>query len=305
MSVTDEPEWPQFGLERHVNYVTSFIHLNINLGSAGACTQYFATWIGRYRKLIRGWDESETAAWSVRLRQSLKAAFISTHFALAAKEASEAGSRVTFYYLSYYAVLHSVWGVLYLHPDEKTAAIAKPTHSKLPNVFQSAFCGPKGIIRYQIKDVMEDLRLRREYYSYRMPLNSPFDHEHDALGYTSSVGGIVKQCIQLSNLHSHLIAEAAYREGVGPVRIQPEAREAFTEVFRAVNSQRHPMRAGWFLEPADEGALCEFLRDGAGLYGHSIMFEHMFDEYMTYSGGGEADVAKAQEVRSLVSRAMH
>lgn len=246
MSVTEEPKWPQFGLERHVNYVTSFIHLNINLGSANACTQYFSTWIGRYRKLIRGWDENETAAWSVRLRQSLKSAFVSTHFALAAREASEAGSRVTFYYLSYYAVLHAVWGVLYLHPDEKTAAIAKPTHSKLPNVFQSAFCGPKGIIRYQIKDMMEDLRLRREYYSYRMPLNSPFDDEHDAKGYASSVGGIVKQCIQLSNLHSHLIVEAADREGVGSVRIQSEAREAFTEIFRTVNSQRHPVRDGWF-----------------------------------------------------------
>lgn len=35
------------------------------------------------------------------------------------------------------------------------------------------------------------------------------------------------------------------------------------------------------------------------------MFEHMFDEYMTYAGAGEADAAKAQQVRSLVFRAMH
>ncbi|KMS60051.1 hypothetical protein V474_11855 [Novosphingobium barchaimii LL02] len=309
MSVTEEAKWPQFGLERHIKYGTSFIHLNINLGSADACTQYFSTWIGRYRKLICGWDQHETTAWSVRLRQSLKSAFVSTHFALAAEEASKAGSRVTFYYLSYYAVLHAVWGVLYLHPDEKTSAIAKPTHSKLPNVFHSAFCGPKGIIRYQIKDTMEDLRLRREYYSYRMPLNSPFDDDRDAKGYTSSVGGIVKQCIQLSNLHSHLIVEAADREGVGPLEIQSEGRQAFTDVFRAINSQRHPTRDGWFLEPADERALSEFLTQGVDLQGHSVMLDHMFDEYMTYMRGAEAeakaDVAKTEQVRSLIFHAMY
>lgn len=304
MSAVKEPKWPKFGLERHFDYVTNFTNLNINLGSANACTQYFSEWIGRYRKLMRGWDTNETAAWSVRLRQSLKSAFISTHFALAAREANEAGSRVTFFYLSYYAVLHAVWGVLYLHPDEKTAAIAKPTHSKLANVFQSAFCGPKGIIRYQMKDVMENLRVRREYYSYRMPLNSPVDDEHDANKYTSSVAGILKQCIQLANLHSHLIVAAADREGVGAVRIQSNAREAFIDVFRAVNSQRHPVRDGWFLEPADERALSEFLTQGADFNGHSVMFDHMFDEYMTYVDREVADAAKAQEVRSLVFLAL-
>jgi len=304
MSEIAQPVWPRIGLERHVPYITGFFHLNINLGSASACTQYFSNWMGRYRKLMRGWDEYETAAWSVRLRQSLKSAFVSTHFALAASEAKATGSFVTFYYLSYYAVLHAVWGVLYLHPDENTAAIAKPTHSKLPNVFQSAFCGPKGIIRYPIKEIMEDLRLRREYYSYRMPLNLPFNDERDAKSSTSNVGGIVKQCIQLSNLHSHLIMEAAEREKIHPVRIKADARQAFEEVFRAVNSQRHPVRGGWFLEPADERALNEFLTQGTGLTGHSIEFDHMYDEYMTYAGGGEADLDKAQKVKSLVYNAM-
>ena len=301
---SEKKEWPRYGLERHVPYFSNFIHLNINLGSAEACTQYFGTWMSRYRKVIRGWDEADAAAWSVRMRQSLKSAFVATHFALSAEEARASGSFVTFYYLSYYAVLHAVWGVLYLHPDERTAAIAKPTHSKLPNVFQSAFCGPKGIIRYPIREMMEDLRLRREYYSYRMPLNSPFDDEQDARGHTASVGGIVKQCIQLSNLLSHLIAGAAEREGLHPVRMQADQRDGFIEVFRAINSQRHPARDGWFLEPADENALDEFLTQGTGLQGHSVMFEHMSDEYMTYTGGGGADVAKSEKVGALVYNAL-
>jgi len=292
------------GFEKHIGYASNFVHLNINLGGGQACSDYFGAWIGRYRKLMRDWDDLETMAWSVRTRQSLKSAFISTHFALAAREASEAGSLVTFYYLSYYAVLHAAWGVLYLHPDEKTAAIAKPTHSKLPNVFQSSFCGRNGIFQYQIKDMMEDLRKRREYYSYQMPFNSPFDDASDARGATPSTGGIVKQCIQLANLHSHMIAEAADRENIRPLTVGAEHREPFTDIFRAINSKRHPAREGWFLEPADEAALQEFLTQGCDLFGHSVMFEHMSDQYMSYSGGGEADVAKAEMVRSLVYRAL-
>jgi hypothetical protein len=75
-------------------------------------------------------------------------------------------------------------------------------------------------------------------------------------------------------------------------------------VFRSFNSQRHPERDGWFLEPADEAALNEFVSLGCELYGHSVMFEHMADEFMTYSGGGAADIATAETVRSLVYRAL-
>jgi hypothetical protein len=137
-----------------------------------------------------------------------------------------------------------------------------------------------------------------------MPMNSPFDDEHDARGATSSVGGIVKQCIQLANLLSHLVTESASREGVGPIGIAADHRDQFVDVFRSMHSQRHPARSGWFLEPADEAALHEFLTQGCDLHGHSVMFEHMSDEFMTYAGGGEADAAKAQRVRSLVYNAL-
>lgn len=128
----------------------------------------------------------------------------------------------------------------------------------------------------------------------------PFDDHADARGWTSSVGGIVKQCIQLSNLHSHLISEVASREGRFSTTVAVGRRDAFVETFRTLNSQRHPKRDGWFLEPADEAALDEFVSSGCELYGHSVMFEHLADEYMSYSGGGDADLAKARKVRALV-----
>lgn len=305
MNKGNEKPWPGEGLEVYVRYTSRFNHLNINLGSDKACSEYFSTWMARYRKIMRNWSEVEAAVWSVRMRQSLKSTFVSTHFSISANEAYRIGSYVTFYYLSYYAALHALWGVLYLHSDEKTDAISKPTHTKIYNVFQSSFCGPKGIIRYQVKEMMEDLRTRREYYSYRMPMNSPFDDHADARGETASVGGLVKQCIQLSNLHSHLISEASTRENIFSGTVPREEIGSFIDAFRTINSQRHPKREGWFLEPADEKSLNEFITNGWELYGHSVMFDHMVDEFMSYPNGGASDLSKARTVWSLVHQAFY
>ena len=54
----------------------------------------------------------------------------------------------------------------------------------------------------------------------------------------------------------------------------------------------------------DEAALNECVTSGCWLNGHFVMFEHMSDEPMMYSGGGRADIAKAEQVRSLVYRAL-
>lgn len=290
------------GLEKHLTCAGNFFHINHNLGSAKACATYYAEWMGKYRRLMRDWDDGDIAAWAVRMRQSLKSAFVATHFALSAREARAAGSLISYYYLAYYAVLHAVWGVLYTHPEEKTAAIARPKHSKLQNVFEDSYCRPNGIINYSVGKIMQDLRYRREYYSYRMPFNSPFEFDEDSK--TAHVGGTVKQCIQLSHLQSQLVADAAGRERKSFCRIAPDNITTFLEMFRDFNSQRHPTGQGWFIEPADEQALHEFLERGCGLDGHSITYEHMSDNYMTWSGAGDADALLSGEAASLVYNAL-
>jgi hypothetical protein len=300
----DTVQWSDIGFERHVGYVSNFIHLNINLGSKAACDGYFSQWMFRYKRAMADWRPLDTALWCIRARQSLKSTFISTHFALSAQKAQQAGSIASFYYLAYYAALHAVWGVLYLHPDETTDRIAKPTHSKLANMFHSDFCRPGGIIRYDVKEMMEELRFRREYWSYHMPMNSPFRHESEAGCGIPIVGGLVKQCIQLSNLHSHIVADAASRLGKETAIVNPAEREKFIDTFVALNSHRHPSRSDWFLDPADSQALTEFLQDGCRLWGHSVMFEHLSDQYMTYSGNGAQDRKISHQVGGLVWKAL-
>ena len=77
--------WPCNGFESLFDYVSNFVHSNINLGSEQACKKYRDRWMAHYRKVIQSWDEFEIAAWTIRLRQSLKLAFSGTYFALSSR----------------------------------------------------------------------------------------------------------------------------------------------------------------------------------------------------------------------------
>ena len=165
--------WPHSGFEPLFEYVTNFIHLNINLGNEEACKKYHDQWITRYSKGALCWDEFEIAAWTVRLRQSLKLAFSGTYFALSSRELKDQGAIAASYYLAYYAAMHAMWSVVYLLPDLTHEKVTQVGHGTLTNIFAANFTGSKAILQYDIKALVEDLRFLREYYSYRMPLNSP------------------------------------------------------------------------------------------------------------------------------------
>lgn len=294
-------KWPRSGFEQFFEYRSSFIHLNINLGSASACRIYHDHWMGRYRAAMASWDDFEVAAWSVRMRQSLKLCYSATYFALASEEARGIGSLAAAYFLAYYSSLHAMWSVLFLHPNQGHDAVADITHSKLKNVFHSAFAGGKGqILQVDANALVDDLRFLREYYSYRMPLNAPVPDEDPSRTAHIHLGGFVKQSLQVSNLHSHLIRKAAERCGVQGAQV-PLGREAdFSELFFRINGKAHPSRGLRALDPADLQARREFLEIGCDLVPHSVACDHMLDDFMTYADENRPSTAIVDRVRSLV-----
>jgi hypothetical protein len=295
--------WPQAGFEPYFEYVSSFIHLNINMGSAEACHQYHDEWIGRYRKRMSSWSEYDVAAWSIRMRQSLKFAFSATYFALSSEQSRKEGLLAAAYYLAYYAAFHAMWSVLLLHPDESHEAVADVTHSKVTNVFHSVFAsGNRPILKIDARAFVENLRFLREYYSYRMPLNFPFNGVPDLKDAHISLGGFVKQSIQLANLHSHFICKAAEREEMSLASVPRECHPQIRELFHKMCGKSHPSEKIPILDPADEAALDRLLCDGCHLFPHAAMYDFMFDEYMTYS---EEPSSKdlVQRVRTLVFNA--
>jgi hypothetical protein len=281
--------WPRNGFEPFIDHISSFIHLNINLGSEAACHRYHDEWMRRYRAAMEKWTDYDVAIWSVRCRQSLKLSFSATYFALAAEDARQSKVLASAYYLDYYSMLHAMWAVLFLHPDQSVVSITDITHSKIANVFHSSFShGKESILRYDAKKMAESLRFMREYYSYRMPLNSPFEGVKELSSAHAQLGGFVKQSIQLANLHSHLIRKAAERLSLGGVDIPYLQHDAFRNDFFRINGKEHLAHGLRLLDPADKMAEAEFLTRGCDLVPLSLGYEHMFDDYMTYTEGWDS-----------------
>jgi len=297
--------WPRDGFERFFDYGSSFIHLNINLGSQAACHRYHDAWMQRYNSAMKQWTDYDIAIWSVRCRQSLKLSFSATYFALSADEAREAKVLASAYYLAYYSMLHSMWAVLFLHPDQSVNSVTDITHSKIANVFHSCFADKRGsIIQYNVKELAENLRFLREYYSYRMPLNWPFAGTGSLSISHIHLGGFVKQSIQLANLHSQLLRKAAEKLGRESADIPNAQREAFRDEFFRINGKEHRARGLRLLDPADRQAESEYLNHGCGLIPLAIAYDHMFDDYMTYHDDYRPDGRVIQKVRELVYNAL-
>ncbi|WP_247777032.1 hypothetical protein [Bradyrhizobium sp. CW1] len=247
------------------------------------------------------WQSEDIAIWCVRLRRSLKAAFTAAHYATSAQHARTAGLQESYYFLSYYAAFHGMWSVLFLHPAEHAEKIAEVTHSKCLNVFSSEFAsGKKPIIAYDVRKIVEDLKFMREYYSYNMPMNYPFAEAGDLARAANSTSGVVKQFIQLSNLHSHMIQIASGRLGKSSTDVAHDFRAEFERIFKVMNCPQHPSRPPMKLEPSDENALSELVRSGCEIWPHSVMYEHFTDEYMTYWSDQQVNSPVTKEVWSLV-----
>lgn len=297
-------------LSDYFEYLTDFHHLDINLGSDAGRQKYHDEWMKRYKAAMDTWETYDVAIWSVRCRQSLKLCFSSAYFSIEADRAKRDHVFASAYYLAYYSVLHAMWAVLYLHPEESVDNVTEITHSKIAKVFHSWFSqSNNSIIKYNSRKLAENLRFMREYYSYRMPLNYPFggikgNFDPDEFHHR----GFVKQCIQLANLHSHLLRKAADRHKSAPAGVPYpfECERRFESDFFRINGKEHPDGVTKILDPADRTAFREYQRLGCELMPHSLAYEHTFDEYMTYAEGraGEPKAEVIQATQSFVYGAL-
>lgn len=295
-------EWK--ALSTYFDYLCSFHHLDMNLRTNNARQDYHDSWMKKYHTSIETWNDYDIAIWAVRARQSLKLCFSATYFALEAKEAERANNKASAYYLGYYATLHAMWSVIYLNPQQTTKNVYDISHSKILNVFYSTYAhGNNSILHANAKKLVENLRFLREYYSYRMPLNSPFEDDAELKYALTSLGGFVKQCIQLANLHSHLLIKAAWKKSKSSSIIPFNLRTEFKQEYLLINGKKHISKETIILDPADNFALNEYLNIGCDIMPLNLEFDHMFDDFMTYGTDNRPNEDVISKTRLLVGLA--
>lgn len=293
---------PFDGFEPYFEYVTNFRNINLNLGSHSACRAYYENWMRKYGAIIKHWSDHDIVQWAIRGRQSLKLCFSASLFHIYSQ--TQTSFKASQHYFSYYSMFHAMWAVLYLHPAETISSITAVNHSKMANVFHANFTsGKQPIISYNAKDLAADFKFLREYYSYRMPLNSPFQAYPELSASHDSLGNFLLECIQLSNLHSHMIWNSTEKYNKQSADVPLQHLPQFMEVFRLVNGKHHESRDIWAIDQADLRTQVEFLKRGVDLIPHSIAYDHMFDDFMTWQQE-TIDGDLLQSVRAFVWNAL-
>ncbi len=84
----------------------------------------------------------------------------------------------------------------------------------------------------------------------------------------------------------------------------PTARiEEVTNLYHSICGKSHPSLPVCRLDPADDFDLSRLINVGCDLLPHSVMNEHMFDEYMTYADDHRPPEKMVSRVRDLVYKA--
>jgi hypothetical protein len=208
------------------------------------------------------------------------------------------------HYLAYYAAMHAMWSVVYLLPEQTHEKVHQINHTALTNVFTTTFTGPRSILKYDVKSLVEDLRFLREYYSYRMPLNAPVSPDSDIAQAHIHLGGFVKQSLQLANLHSHLIRKSAEKYHKQCSQVASQDIDRLRRFFFDVNGKQHPARNERVLDLADRQAEHEFISQGCDILPLSLAYDHMFDDFMTYTDDRRADEEIIRRTRTLVGNVL-
>jgi hypothetical protein len=306
ISSESQPTEKRKPLSEYFDYICDFHHIDMNLKTNYARQKYHDDWMRKYQIAIADWVSYDITIWATRLRQSLKLCFSATYFALESRKAQSNRSMASAYYLGYYSALHAMWAVIYLDPQQSTKNVYSITHSKILNLFHSTYAhGNNSPLQVNTKKFIENLRFLREYYSYRMPLNSPFQGDAELKNALTSLGGFVKQCIQLSHLQSHLIMKSAYKKRKSSASLPYNSRQQFIQEFSLINGKERESNKTIILDPSDKSALHEAINQGCDIMAHSISYDHMFDEYMTYDDDHTPIGAIVAEARTLVGAALY
>lgn len=244
-------------------------------------TKFINWWAKKYALNFKDNPPEEAYLWNIRVHKALKESFSSAYYYTEALIAKQTCSWASFYFLSYYSLFHALLSCVYMLPSESLHGISEITHTKLINVFTSAFCvDPFPIINDSIKRYYFLLKYSREYYSYHMPPNQFFYEHKDLVQPDVILGDILIPCLQLSSLLSEII-ERSYEKNKKKIDDPSSYYWYVRENYCLVNSQKHPFTNDFLLHYVDRVRLDETVKYPAPI-AHVIEFEHYDDEFLNY-----------------------
>ncbi len=288
------------------SYIFQFPYLDQRMEHPADQKKYYDRWMKKYGDRFAGDDETMTVIeWDLRCRKALRGIFSSATFFIEARKDLQMRCFSSYYFCLYYALFHAVYAAVFLDADSDFEKLLHVTHKNIIHIFISAYANSKtDILTKEIGAVFEDLRYRREYYSYVTPFNNLFRYEEDL----KTLQNILLECYQLTGFHSLMISKS-FRKKIRRVVKFKDADEIyeFDRMFHQLFSKKAPDGKS-ILDASCEFMRYEMLRDGFCPEYIALDLDHQFDEFHTYDGyydgGDETNAIKASDIWSFVAQAL-
>ena len=162
---------------------------------------YCKTWINKFEKLFSSATPDEMGEWFIRSTKSIWEMYASATMLTEARCSLSNNCYVSYYFCLYYALFHAIWSLLYMTPEIELAKLYRVTHSALINKFMEYHTGKEGMFSIAAVEQFENLKYKREYYSYNSPLNLVFPDSEDELRKTND---LILSIFQTVELHSFM-----------------------------------------------------------------------------------------------------
>lgn len=186
-----------------LNYKTNLIDTCIS--DVEDQNDYYSVWITKYKEKLNKCSPDYIAEWVIKTNKSEWSMMSASTILVEAECSLNNQCFVSFYFSLYYALFHAVYSLLYMDPGVELDALFRISHSKLLKLFSENYTGKHGMFNDSAIELFEELKYKREYYSYNAPLNMVFDKINNDFHRTKD---LISKIIQTLFFHSFIAHQA-------------------------------------------------------------------------------------------------
>lgn len=166
--------------------------------------EYCKIWTEKYKKCFAGATPDDMGEWLIKSQKSIWEIYSSATILTEAECNLNNNCFVAFYFCLYYALFHAMYSLLFIAPDIQLDILYRISHATLLNSFKDHYTGKNGMFDETAIEQFENLKYKREYYSYNSPLNLVFPDADDELKRTKK---LILSLFQTMYLNSYIASE--------------------------------------------------------------------------------------------------
>lgn len=291
--------------KRFSKYCFGFSSLDSSMPDLKAQEAYYNRWMQKYSTIFSSDNDFIVVEWDLRCRKALREIFSSAMLYTEGKKNLEMCCFSSYYFCLYYSLFHAIKATLYLDINTSIDNLLDKTHSSTIDTFVSIFAnGKKDILGNEIRVLFNELKLKRECYSYQTPFNNVFNYNDDL----QKLEIVLVQCYQLGSLHS-LMIEKSYRKNRGHVIKFGDTEKIydFINLFRKMFAKKD-LLGNYILDSSCKNLQNELLRDGCLPSYIALDLEHELDEFHTYDSfykNCNEDALKLTDIWAMMCQALN